>query len=283
MKISVIVPVYNSEQYIGTCIEALQNQAFPRDQYEIIVVNNNSTDKSAEVIAGYTSVVSVHEKKQGAYAARNKGVSISKGSILAFTDSDCAPRHDWLKRIYDSLCDPKTGLILGQSLFNGKSTGLVLLGIYEKAKAEYVYNTDQNELYYGRTNNMAVRREIYEAQNGFTERLRGGDCILVRRAVDMHSSEIAKYCPQMRVDHLEIKRVFDFYKKFFIYGRSIRLFKSANQFRPLNSRERLFVYRQIVRDGNFGYFRIIHLFVLLLGGLFFWNLGSMYGLISRNE
>ena len=88
MKFSVIIPVYNSEKTIGRCIESLLNQSY--NDYEIIVVNDGSTDKSQSVINSYNSPhIRYYSKSNGGVSsARNYGLSVACGEIICFIDSD---------------------------------------------------------------------------------------------------------------------------------------------------------------------------------------------------
>lgn len=98
IDISVVVPFYNAEKYIEKCAEALLTQSYPTTRYEIIMVDNNSTDRSVDLIKKYPRIKLLSQQKQGSYAARNQGVAASKGTILAFTDADCVPSSDWLQK-----------------------------------------------------------------------------------------------------------------------------------------------------------------------------------------
>lgn len=101
--ISVVIPYYNDEK-IDKCINGLLNQRYPRDRYEIIIVDNNSTQKYyGKYIAENVTVV--EQPERGAYKSRNQGVKVAKGEIVAFTDSDCIIDSDWLKKINSSLND----------------------------------------------------------------------------------------------------------------------------------------------------------------------------------
>lgn len=94
--VSVVMPAHNEEQYIGDCLKALRDQNYPPDKFEIIVVNNNSTDRTAEIAFGHNATVIEHQNGPVG-AVRNAGVKIAKGAIIAFIDSDCIARNDWLK------------------------------------------------------------------------------------------------------------------------------------------------------------------------------------------
>ena len=102
-RVSVIVPVYNGESGIGLLLDALEAQDFPRDSFEILIVDNGSSDRTMAVVADYAlahptlplRLLTEHERR-GSYAARNTGVASAQGSILAFTDGDCRPVPGWL-------------------------------------------------------------------------------------------------------------------------------------------------------------------------------------------
>ncbi|MEM6591686.1 MAG: glycosyltransferase, partial [Cyanobacteria bacterium P01_C01_bin.73] len=81
------------------CIQALKLQSYNRDRFEVIVVDNGSQDfdQIKQVSATWATVQLVSEQKPGSYAARNRGLELAKGEIIAFTDSDCLPTPDWLK------------------------------------------------------------------------------------------------------------------------------------------------------------------------------------------
>ncbi len=96
MKVSVVIPAYNEEKYIGTCLESLMQQEIKPD--EIIVVNNNSTDKTVEIATKFP-VRLVHEKEQGMIPARNRGFNEAKYEIIARTDSDSKTDPQWVKHI----------------------------------------------------------------------------------------------------------------------------------------------------------------------------------------
>lgn len=98
MKCSLIVPAYNAEKTIVSCLESALNQSISRDEYEIIVVDDGSTDKTSEIVKKYP-VRLIQQKNQGPASARNKGANEAGGDILIFTDSDCELDSDFIKRI----------------------------------------------------------------------------------------------------------------------------------------------------------------------------------------
>lgn len=111
--VSVIIPVYNGEKTIGECIESLLKLDYPKERYEIIVVDNNSKDRTAQVVKSYR-IHYVEEKEiQGAYAARNRGIKQAKGQIFAFIDSDCVASRDWLTKGTEGFENAHVGCVGG--------------------------------------------------------------------------------------------------------------------------------------------------------------------------
>lgn len=101
MKVSVVIPVYNEEAYIAECLESLIKQKEPAD--EIIVVDNNSTDRTIDIVKTFPQIRIIKEKKQGMIPARNKGFNSAKYEIIARTDADARVPADWIKRIKKTL------------------------------------------------------------------------------------------------------------------------------------------------------------------------------------
>ncbi|MDX9709234.1 MAG: glycosyltransferase [Trichloromonas sp.] len=108
LTVSVVVPVYNGAEIIEDCIEALLCQVFTPGQFEIIIVNNRSTDGTQEIIDRYP-VRSLYESKRGPAAARNAGIRASTAKFVAFTDADCIPHNDWLAKLISSMTDSVCG------------------------------------------------------------------------------------------------------------------------------------------------------------------------------
>jgi len=103
--ISIIVPAYNEEKYLPKCLEALTHQDFPLP-YEIIVVDNNSTDKTKEIAKKFGAIV-VFESQKGVIFAKQKGLLSAKANIVAVTDADTKPPKNWLSIIYQSIDKPE--------------------------------------------------------------------------------------------------------------------------------------------------------------------------------
>lgn len=90
--LSIIIPMYNAEKYIGTCLDSIVNSNLSRDDYEIIIVNDGSKDKGPDIakdyVSKYDNIFYISQDNQGQSAARNNGVANCHGKYIWFVDSD---------------------------------------------------------------------------------------------------------------------------------------------------------------------------------------------------
>ncbi len=100
MKISVVIPAYNEEKYIGKCLDSIKAQTVSPD--EVIVVDNNSKDRTKDVVAGYPFAKLVTESEQGMIPARNRGVAEATGDIVVRCDADTVAYSRWIETIRDT-------------------------------------------------------------------------------------------------------------------------------------------------------------------------------------
>jgi glycosyltransferase involved in cell wall biosynthesis len=94
--ISVIIPTYNEEKNIERCLKALNKQTIQREDYEIIVVDGQSKDRTIQIAQSYADKV-FQQKSKGVGGARNDGVRAATGEIIVTTDADCIPSSEWLE------------------------------------------------------------------------------------------------------------------------------------------------------------------------------------------
>ena len=99
-EFSIIIPVYNIEQYIKECLDSVFNQSF--QNFEVIVVNDGTKDNSMDIVKNY-NVKIINQKNKGLSSARNHGVQLAKGKYILFLDSDDYLEKDTLKEIHKSL------------------------------------------------------------------------------------------------------------------------------------------------------------------------------------
>jgi glycosyltransferase involved in cell wall biosynthesis len=197
--ISVIVPVYNEEKNIGLLLKRLLNLNFPKDKFEIIVVDNNSKDRTSEIVKEF-QVTYLCEKKQSSYAARNKGIKKAKGNILAFIDGDCIPDKDWLKNVITHFINEDVDIIAGNIILSiNYSISLKLIDIYQLiAMGERQKNSEKEGRCAG--GNLIAKKEIFEKIGYFDERLiSGGDGEWTKRATN--NGFTLRYCNDVKVYH----------------------------------------------------------------------------------
>jgi len=115
-KLSVVVPSYNHQDYISETLKSLEKQTF--QDFEIIVVDDGSTDRTVEIVKSFPSRAQIFtQENQGVVAARNRGVSLTRGEYICFVDSDDVVLPDRFERqvaVLDS--DPEVGLVFADAL-----------------------------------------------------------------------------------------------------------------------------------------------------------------------
>ncbi len=272
--VSVVVAFHDARSTIERCIESLQGQVLDDWDVELIAVDDGSHDDSAK-LAEACGVHLVRQPRGGAYVARNRGVRESTGSIVAFTDADCVAHPGWLAGLLDAFADPHVQLVLGKRVAPVEDRALSRLLMYEHARDAYVLEGEDPEIYYGHTNNLAVRRETFEQLGPFVERMRGSDTVLVRRVVDGRGCEAVRYRSDAVVTHLELGGLRAYYRKVFTYGRHRRLTAELGSARPLSTRDRIAIADRAVAELRGGMAAALELRLLLAGGVIAWWLGSI--------
>jgi len=113
--VSVIICARNSEETIGACLDSLTRQTY--SPYEIIVVDNASTDATASIVAGYKTrferLLCIREEKVARGAARNAGIRAARGTVIAMTDSDCIVPRNWLMKITRPILEENEAVVMG--------------------------------------------------------------------------------------------------------------------------------------------------------------------------
>jgi len=275
VKISVIVPVYNAAPYLEACIQCLLSQNFPEQQYEVIMIDNNSTDGSGTIIQRHPDVQYLKEERHGSYFTRNTGIITADGDILAFTDADCVPSSDWLRNIEAAMSQPDINIALGHCQYASDSGTLSLLADYENAKAAYAFSSKEKSLYYAYTNNMAVRRQLFNQLGLFLEIPRGADVVFVRRVLEHYPNDSIRYFPDICVRHLEVSSPLIYFMKQYVYGKSYGHYHQIVSVRALNTKERLRVFKSACRTNRIRWLQSCILFALLVIGGAVYELGRM--------
>lgn len=198
-QVAVIVPVWNGEAVLARCLDALVRQTIPRDTYQIIVVDNGSSDATARIARSYTGVELLEEKRPGSYVARNLGIGRVRAPITAFTDADCEPAPDWLEQILRAAAaNPGFGVLAGKiDLFDEIAQEREVFGDYER-----LFSFPQAHAARGNcaTANWASETALLKALGGFDAALKsGGDRQMALRIRD--SGHPLIYIPAMVVRH----------------------------------------------------------------------------------
>ncbi|MFN6571201.1 glycosyltransferase [Dendronalium sp. ChiSLP03b] len=174
--VSVIIPVFNDAERLKTCLLALERQTYPKNLYEVIVVDNASNESIEDVVSEFAQVKPTYEACPGSYAARNKGISLAKGEILAFTDSDCIPASDWIENGVKSLLNiPNCGLIAGKIDFFFKNPEkLTPVELYENIEMRFNQELNVQETHFGVTANLFTFKHVIDNVGIFDEKLKSG-------------------------------------------------------------------------------------------------------------
>ena len=180
--VSVVIPIYNGEDDLPALLECLRLQTYPVHLTEYLLVDNGSRDRTLALLQATPQVCALSETQiQSSYAARNTGIRVAKGSIIAFTDADCRPHPNWLMELVKPFINPAVGLVAGEIL------ALPGHSLLERYADRHETLSQKHTLAhpfcpYGQTANLAVRRQIFEQVGLFRPYLTtGGDADLCWR------------------------------------------------------------------------------------------------------
>ncbi len=229
--ISVIVPAYNEAGNIANCLASLVQQTFPREQYEIIVVDDGSTDQTARVVQNFSGVRLIKQENRGPAAARNHGVQEAGGEIVLFTDADCVPLPDWITEMIRPFgLNPEIAAVKGayetrQQSWTARFVQLEFEDKYDRLKKqEFIDFID--------TYAAAYRREIFLEAGGFSLDFRlpsAEDAELGFRLANQGRKMV--FNPKARVIHLHPQTPMSYLwkKYFFAYWRFFAVLKTPNK------------------------------------------------------
>ena len=220
--VSVVIPVYNRADDLRACLESLQNLDYPESLLEIVVVDDGSSDKSAEVAKEFGANVIVQPRNRGQSAARNRGVQEASGQIVAFIDSDCAASPSWLKELTPYFEDRRFALVAGYVDSYYRKTPL---DRYESVKSalnmgnQKVIGAGQKSVFYAPTCNMLIRRDVFFENGGLDETIRVGEDVEFCWRL-MKAGHRMIYTPEGTVFHKHRNDFFPCFKRRFDYGTS---------------------------------------------------------------
>ena len=122
LYLSVVIPVYNEEEYIETCLKSVLDQTLPQNEYEVIVVDNASTDKTLEIIKKFPVKI-IHEARRSVVIARQTGTTQASGQIIVSADGDTYYPPNWLTNIKSNFTkNPGSVALVGWIYFRDITT-----------------------------------------------------------------------------------------------------------------------------------------------------------------
>ena len=167
---SIIIPTYNRPGQLAACLQSMCRLDYPRDRFEVIVIDDGSERTPDNVVGRFRSEIDVGLVKQahgGPAAARNTGAGAAKGQYLAFTGDDCSPAHDWLRALAARV-EREPECALGGSLVNGLSGNACSTATHLLIRYLYsYYNGRPDSARFFTPNNLTIPSKRFSSIGGF--------------------------------------------------------------------------------------------------------------------
>lgn len=283
---SVVVPTYNRPRQLADCLRALAALDYPRQRFEVIVVDDGSTSPPGEVVAAFQphlQLTLVNQENTGPGAARNTGAAHARGQFLAFTDDDCLPTSHWLKALAARFAEAPHHAIAGRTInalpHNPFATASQL--IIDMVHA--YYNADPHQARFSASNNLALPREMFCNLGGFDETFRTSED---RDLIDrwLHCGHHLIYDPEVLVYHAPLLTWRGYCRMHFNYGRGAFRFHRARARRgcgPFRPELQFYwhVLSSLPRMLNHGHEKDAFSLALLLAA---WQLANTVGYVWEN-
>ena len=231
-KVSVVICVYNGDRTLDACLASLERLNYPN--YEVIVVNDGSTDRSKQIAESYDYIRLIHQENKGLSEARNAGIRVSQGEIIAYTDADCMTDPDWLTYLVARFQSSDFGAVGGPN-FSPPDDSFVAscVAVSPGAPSHVLLDDEVAEHIPGC--NMAFRREALEAIAGFDPIFRAaGDDVDLCWRLQNKGYKIG-FSPAAVVWHFRRNTIRDYLKQQRGYGKAETLlfFKHPSRFNVL--------------------------------------------------
>jgi GT2 family glycosyltransferase len=253
LDVSVVIPTYNRPDRLVRCLRALAAQDYPRERFEVLVVDDGGTAPLAPIVDQFRdtlTVTLVAQSNTGPARARNHGAARARGRWLAFTDDDCAPRRDWLTRLVACGQDSPDAIVGGHTINALRDN---VCAIASQALIDYLYahHASRNGIAppFFTSNNFIVAAERFRAVGGFdaTFRLAAGED---REFCDRWQAQggVLRYAPDAVIFHRHDLSLRRFWRQHTNYGRGachLRRVRTRQGRAPI-ARERLWFYLRLV-------------------------------------
>ena len=219
---SIVIPSYNRPEKLANCLNAIAFLDYPRDRFEVIVVDDGSKTSLDRVIAPLQNKIQLRlfrQENAGPAAARNRGAKEAQGEFLAFTDDDCQPVADWLSNFAASLATAPTAMI-GGKIINALANNLFSTASQELINYLYeYYNPAKEKKAFFASNNIAMPKAGFDSLGGF-------DVSFPLAAAEdrdfcdrWKASYPMVYAPQAQIKHYHHLNIRTFWRQHFGYGR----------------------------------------------------------------
>lgn len=228
---SIVIPTYSRPRQLADCLQSIARLDYPRDRFEVIVVDDGSPMPPEDVVDSFCDrldVTLLTHLHAGPAAARNTGAAQAKGEFLVFTDDDCTPAPDWLQALAARFATAPDCAIGGQTLNtltdNPYSTASQLLIAY----LYIYYNADSQQARFFASNNLAVPAVRFRAIGSF-------ETTYTRAAAEdrefcdrwLYYGYRLIYAPEVLVYHAHALTFRTFFWQHFNYGRGAFGFRQA--------------------------------------------------------
>lgn len=246
--VSVVVPVYNGAEVIGACIESLLQQNYPPTAYEVIVVENGSTDETTR-LAQFYPVLLCHSPARGPAAARNLGIANSQAEIVAFTDADCLADPVWLAELVKPYAHPDTGGVGGSiHPYRGSQRNPVELFSEAHSPLTNYWSGSGEYLPHLYTANASYRREIVNRAGGFNPALLTAEDVDLSWRVQLQTASKLSFASQAVVHHRHRSTRRDLARQYRQYGYGEILLDTLYANAPAYPRTRAYQFRRMARQ-----------------------------------
>lgn len=213
--ISIIIPTYNRKDLLKKCMISLANQTYPKDRFEVIIVDDGSTDGTEKIITNYINILKVKylkEKNQGPAIARNRGSTVAKGEIIGFLDDDVVVNKHWIENVIKYFEQHDIGGVEGKVLAYKNDPITPFTHVVENLSGSRYL-----------TCNIFYRKRIFEEVGGFDEKFTHPSIPHIREDTDIALSVLGKgykilFAPDVIAYHPTFRRKPTFHFKFSKYG-----------------------------------------------------------------